>query len=213
MQFGFVDHLVDVVARQPRGFVGRTLCRKPIGRMAGYHHALKAAPLQVRDRILDVACGGGAFIQMALHSGCKAYAVDCSKDMVDETIRQNAKAVAEERLHVAIANVDDLPFVDDSFTKLFCFNAFFFFPDPAKAMCEMTRVLAPGGKLVILTASPRVERFARFTLGPVASRMRFDTPEQLSKWADEAGLIAGKTCDSKGGNILLVAKKPCATAN
>ncbi len=213
MPFAFVDHLVDVVARQPRGFVGRALCRKPIGHVVGYHHALKAAPLQVKDRILDVACGGGAFIQMALHSGCTAYAVDYSKDMVDETIRQNAKAVAEERLHVAVASVDDLPFVDNSFSKLFCFNAFFFFPDPAKAMCEMTRVLAPGGKLVILTALPKAERFTRFALAPVASRMRFDTPEQLSKWAEDAGLVAGKICDSKGGKILLVAKKPWDTAN
>jgi SAM-dependent methyltransferase len=49
------------------------------------------------------------------------------------------------------ADVADLPFSDASFDVVACQFALMFFPDRVRALQEMSRVLAPGGRLVAAT--------------------------------------------------------------
>ena len=48
-----------------------------------------------------------------------------------------------------------LPFEDGAFTALVCTTAFHHFPRPRETIAEMSRVLAPGGRLVIADANRR----------------------------------------------------------
>lgn len=204
----FIDRLVDMIARRPSGPVGRFLYRRPVGHMAGFHLALERLPIRPEDTVLEVGCGAGVFLEMLLRSGCRACAIDHSGDMVAETLRRNSGAVAEGRLDVAQGDAAALPHGDGTFTKVFCLNAFFFFPEPQAALAEMTRVLAPGGALTILTASPRTARWARWVFGPVASRMRFDAPEQLVAWSADCGLLPEEIAEALGSGFLFLAHKP-----
>jgi SAM-dependent methyltransferase len=203
-----VDRLVDMIARRPSGPVGRFLYGRPVGHMAGFRLVLEKLPATADDTVLEVGCGAGVFLDMLLRSGCRARAVDHSGDMVAEALRRNAAAVAEGRLDVVEGDAAALPHGDGAFAKVFCLNAFFFFPQPQAALAEMARVLAPGGALAILTASPQTARWARWVFGPVASRMRFDAPEQLAAWSTECGLLPEETAEASGSGFLFLARKP-----
>lgn len=207
MENAFKEMMIDVVARRPAGFWGRFLYRSPLRHMYGFWMALMALPLSRSDHILEIACGGGAFMQLALMSGCSASAIDYSPDMVDETIRQNAASVAEERLNVKIGDAGELLFEDESFSKIFCFNAFFYFPDSAKVLREMARVLKPGGRLAIFTASPESSYWTHWLFGPVASALTLHPPSRLQNWGNEVGLKTISIQDAGLGYYLFVAEK------
>ncbi|SDE51203.1 class I SAM-dependent methyltransferase [Rhodospira trueperi] len=204
------DRLVDAIARRPGGLVGRMLYRHPGGHMAGFRMGLEAVPVTAADRVLDVGCGGGVFLEMALSRGCRAVGVDHSPDMVAETRARNAAAVEDGRLEVAQGDAAALPFPDGAFTAVFCMHAFFFFPQPAEAIAEMARVLTPGGRIAIVTTPPAASRRVRRMFGPVAKHMRFDAPEALTRWAEEAGLDPGAVRAPDAASMLFVAGKPTA---
>lgn len=161
------------------------------------------------DTVLDVGCGGGAFLALVLaHGVTSAVGVDHSADMRATTAETNAEAVASGRLRVLAGDAAALPLADDEFSRVYCLNAFFFFPDPAAAVREMARVAAPGGGIAILTTPPDMEHSARLLFGPLARRMRFDAPDALARWSRAAGLVDAKALDVPKGGILHVARKP-----
>jgi len=203
-----MDRLVDALARRPNGPVGRALYRRPVGHVSGFRKALAVLRLKDTDRLLDVGCGGGMFLEMALASGCCAAGLDHSSDMVADTRTRNARAVADGRLEVAQGDAATLPFPDGTFTAVTCLHAFFFFPQPAETIAEMARVLAPNGRLVIATEPPDSARWIRWVFGPIARRMRFDAPETLARWAEAAGLRPDDEPSPQGAHLLFVARKP-----
>lgn len=207
MTGGIIERIVDAVARRPNGSIGRLLYRHPIGHVSGFHQALTVCPVVPSDRILDVGCGAGVFLEMALQSECDACGLDHSPDMVAETSVRNADAIAARHLNVALGDAAALPFASDAFNKVFCLNAFFFFPQPQQAIAEMARVTVPGGTVAIITASPNTGRWARWLFGPVANRMRFDTPEQLEAWGRSCGLEQEIVHSLPANGFLFVARK------
>jgi ubiquinone/menaquinone biosynthesis C-methylase UbiE len=104
--------------------------------------------LEVRPgaRVLDVGCGTGTLLTALVRAvpGVMCVGVDLSARML---------AVARRKLPPAVALVagtaERLPFADASFTAVVSTSALHYFRDPAAALREMGRVLAPGGSVVI----------------------------------------------------------------
>ena len=113
---------------------------------ATVRETLRRLPPDLGDRMLDVACGTGSFLQAVTgsHPKVKLAGVDISPEML---------AVAQQRLpagvELQVASADALPFRDDSFEILVTTNAFHFFRVPKDVLNEMRRVLRPGGTLVV----------------------------------------------------------------
>ncbi len=113
---------------------------------ATVRETMRRLPLDSRDRMLDVACGTGAFLQAvaAAHPKVRLAGVDISPEML---------AVARQRLPVGVklqvASADALPFRDDSFDIVVTTSAFHFFRVPNEVLNEMRRILRPGGRLVV----------------------------------------------------------------
>src|SRR5262249_49075273 len=63
---------------------------------------------------------------------------------------------------VICAPAAELPFKDLMFDKAFAVNSFQFWPDPARALREIGRVMAPGGRLVIAQRASREDRPTNF---------------------------------------------------
>ncbi len=82
---------------------------------------------------------------------------------VHDTDRAGLESVGYVR-----ADVLDLPFGDGTFDAVCCFAALHLFADPFAALDEMTRVLAPGGRIAILTSVRR--RLAVPPLKPLVQR-------------------------------------------
>lgn len=199
--------MVDRIARRPGGLLGYLFYRFPFGHRAGFDLALEHVPPKAGDTVLEVGCGGGVFLRRVMASGCHAVGIDHSPDMISGTARLNRRSVKEGRLALHQADAASLPLPDSFADKVFCLNAFFFFPEPEKSLREMARVLKPGGTLALVTAPPEFEaQIARFSRSMAAS-MRFDTPETLAAWAKGVGLAAVETTQVPGAGILLIASK------
>jgi SAM-dependent methyltransferase len=63
-----------------------------------------------------------------------------------------------------------LPFLDDSFDGVCCFAALHLFADPFAGLDEMARVLAPGGRIALMTSVQR-QLGPRGPLKPLSDRI------------------------------------------
>jgi SAM-dependent methyltransferase len=196
------DRLVDVTARRPSGRLGRRLYRNPRAHFASFDATLAALALAPTDRLLEVACGGGTFLERALASGCEAKAIDYSPDMVSLARERNAAACRAGRLEVLQATAEQLPFAEDSFTCAAMTNALFFLDDSARALAELCRVIEPHGRLAIFTAAP--DPPAWMAPPPIARRMRFFTDEDLHTMARTAGFTDIKIARTDDGRSQLL---------
>jgi len=113
---------------------------------ATLRETLRRFELRPGQRLLDVGCGTGALLERLARSvpGAELSGVDASARML---------AVARRRLgedvHLARSGAEALPFPDRAFDCVVSTNALHYFPDAKRALDEMTRVLRPGGILVI----------------------------------------------------------------
>ncbi len=72
----------DVTGRKPSGWLGKLLYRKPIGHYGFFRVAIERLQLQPEDIFLEIGCGGGALLDMALQTVQQACGIDHSPDMV-----------------------------------------------------------------------------------------------------------------------------------
>jgi ubiquinone/menaquinone biosynthesis C-methylase UbiE len=108
--------------------------------------SLSALDLTADDRMLDVGCGTGAGSRAAAATGATVVGIDLSPQMIQQAV---GLADGIENVDFEVADAEQLPFGDREFTSVLCSNSFHHYPDPLEATREMTRVLAPGGRLVI----------------------------------------------------------------
>ena len=108
--------------------------------------ALEALDLSSDDTVLDVGCGTGAAARMAAPVARTVVGVDLSGAMIEQAI---GLAAGLENVRFQRADAEALPFADGSFTAVVCSNSFHHYPEPARAVAEMTRVLAPEGRIAI----------------------------------------------------------------
>ena len=111
--------------------------------------ALAGLDLRGGMRCLDVAAGAGGAALMAARLGASVVAVDASAGMA-RRIGERARA---ERLPIEarVADASRLDFADASFDAAFSILGIILFPDPAGALGEMARVVAPGGRVALVT--------------------------------------------------------------
>ena len=120
-------------------------------RQIEWRNMLEWLDLEESERILDVACGGGALSLKIAERGCEIYGIDMSEDAI-----KSAKRLAEREkiaCEFKIGSAEDLPYPDGYFDKVVCSSALEHFKDDIKALKEMNRVLKPNGHVVLTTDS------------------------------------------------------------
>jgi SAM-dependent methyltransferase len=182
----FGDWLTDRLARRPSGARSRGIYRDPLYHYPNFAVILAELALRPEDYLLEVGCGGGALLTKALASGCRAAAVDHSPDMVRLARQQNADAIASGRLDVLEADAHRLPFPNGTFTCAAMTGVLGFLQQPVVALAEMRRVLASGGRAVILGSDPEL-RGTPAAPEPMASRLRFYDDDALAALGKQAG--------------------------
>ncbi|HZL47877.1 MAG TPA: methyltransferase domain-containing protein [Solirubrobacteraceae bacterium] len=115
--------------------------------------ALEMLALSPGDRVLDVACGPGNFTRgfaSATGNGL-VVGVDASETMLALAVRKTRNANAA----YVRADACALPFRDGSFDAICCFAALYLIERPMQALDEIARVLAPGGRVALLSSCNR----------------------------------------------------------
>lgn len=146
----------------PRGITGAVA----LGAMAAGNERQNKAALdllapRLGDSIIELGCGPGMGVRAALkrvgEDGFVA-GVDPSAAAAHCATHAAHQAVRTGRAVIMRAEAADLPFRDSMFDRAFAVNSFQFWPDPARALREVARVLAPNGRLVITQRASNLYR-------------------------------------------------------
>ena len=144
------------------------------------------------DRVLDVACGPGNFSrEFAKAAGAEGLVVgiDASRTMLSRGAEESERA-RSGNLVLVRGDATRLPFRDGSFDCTCCFAALHLFADPFTGLDEMRRVLAPGGRIALMTSVRRPVTVK--AMKPIVERlsgMRVFEPDEITAALDERGFI------------------------
>lgn len=106
-------------------------------------------------RVLECSFGTG-YLLMQYADKFETQGIDYNKAMIELAGRNLRKKGMSAKLQWA--NVEDLPFEDSQFDTVINTMAFSGYADGRKAMAEFYRVLAPGGKLLLVDFNYPVNR-------------------------------------------------------
>jgi SAM-dependent methyltransferase len=185
---GLGDWLTDRRARRPSGAQARAVYRDPLYHRPNFRAILGTLALRPDDYLVEVGCGGGAFLADVLRSGCRAAAVDHSGDMVRLAREVNREAVAAGLLTIEQGTAERLPFPDGTFTCGVMTGVFGFLSDPLAALAELHRVLADGGRLVVMGSDP-AWRGTPAAPEPMASLLHFYDDGEFQELGRRAGFV------------------------
>jgi SAM-dependent methyltransferase len=115
--------------------------------------ALESLSISAGDRVLDVACGPGNFTRDFARAACDGLVVglDASESMLGVAVRDTKS----DNVAYVRGDACDLPFRDGSFDAVCCFAALYLIEEPMRALAEIARVLAPGGRVALLSSCSR----------------------------------------------------------
>jgi SAM-dependent methyltransferase len=152
--------------------------------------ALRMLSLSPNSRVLDIGCGPGNFTREFARVADAGLVVglDASKAMLAVAAR------GTESANVAYVRGDacELPFRDGSFDAICCFAALYLIEQPMRALDEIARVLAPGGRVALLASCHRGPTPAGVTSGVVraATGVRIFARDELTQALRVRGLTA-----------------------
>ena len=127
-----------------------------------------AAEIGQGQRVLDVGCGTGVVARAAARRvGPEGRVVGLD---INPRMLAVARRVAPE-IEWRHGDAGDLPFDDGAFDVVVSQFAAMFFPDPALALREMWRVLAPRGRLAIAVCGPLADAAGYRALAEVAEHV------------------------------------------
>lgn len=116
--------------------------------------ALEMLGIAPGDRVLDVGCGPGNFSRdfaRATGDGGFVVGLDASATMLATAVRRGGGG----NLAYVRGDAAALPFAAASFDAVCCFAALYLIEEPMKAIEEIVRVLAPGGRVALLASCNR----------------------------------------------------------
>jgi ubiquinone/menaquinone biosynthesis C-methylase UbiE len=128
---------------------------------------LEGAQLGPGARVLDLASGVGdpsLWIAEAVGPSGHVVATDLGPGMIG-LAEELARARRLRNIEFRVADVEALPFPDESFDIVTCRFGVMFFPDQLKAFRECLRVLKPGGRVALVVWGKREQPFLGTTVG------------------------------------------------
>lgn len=135
--------------------LGARLLMGAIGPGTAEEHGIALEMLEISpgDRVLDVGCGPGNFTRDFARAadGGLAIGIDASATMLSAAV----SAGGGPNLAYVRGDAHELPFGDAAFDAVCCFAALYLIEDPIRALDEIVRVLAPGGRLGLLASCNR----------------------------------------------------------
>ena len=144
------------------------------------------------DRLLEIGCTAGHYTMMLARQGYSVVGLDISADSV-RAAQALARSLGLTQIDFIAADAEDMQGVpDNSFDGVFSFSTLRYVPNPIRSLCEIWRVLRPGGKAVV--DFPNVYcpwfEFLKFLVG--GERHPHDhtySPKRVRRMMDEAGFV------------------------
>jgi ArsR family transcriptional regulator len=150
--------------------------------------ALGAGPFR---RLLDLGTGTGRMLELLAPRVQRGMGIDLSHEMLGFA-RANLEAAGVANCHVRHGDLYNLPFEPKSFDAITIHQVLHYLEDPDRAIAEAGRVLAPGGRMVIVDFAPHELEFLR---DEHAHRRLGLADRQMQRWLAKAGLELASRVD------------------
>jgi ubiquinone/menaquinone biosynthesis C-methylase UbiE len=134
--------------------------------------------------MLDLGTGTGRVLELFAPLYNRAIGIDASRDMLS-VARANLDATGLSRVQVRQGDIFMLPTPANHFDLVTIHQVLHFLEDPARAIAEAARALAPTGRILIADFAPHKLDFLRDE--HLHRRLGF-SHEQVSDWLEQAGL-------------------------
>jgi SAM-dependent methyltransferase len=187
---------VFVLQRQcgrPWGWPGRLIIASMNRRHAGVTAwGLQHVAIGPDFRLLDIGCGGGRMLRRLAERAPqgRAFGIDHAPASVAAARRLNAEAIDAGRVVVQQGSVSHLPFEDASFELATAVETHYYWPEPVADLREVLRVLAPGGRLLLVAETYRGQRFGAVMVLPMKlAGARYLTPDEHRDLLTAAGFV------------------------
>jgi ubiquinone/menaquinone biosynthesis C-methylase UbiE/DNA-binding transcriptional ArsR family regulator len=148
---------------------------------AAMQAALGAGPFEL---LVDLGTGTGRMLELFAARYQRGLGLDLNATMLAYARAKLAKA-GIAHAQVRQGDIYSLPIPDRSAAAVVMHQILHFLSDPARALSEAARVLAPGGRLLIVDFAPHELEFLREAYAH--ERLGF-APPSVSLWLSECGL-------------------------
>jgi ubiquinone/menaquinone biosynthesis C-methylase UbiE len=149
------DTLSDSVTSQfdhPRGITGRLAGLFMAFTNRDMHRAaLELMEIEPADVALEIGFGSGLLIAGLTERIATGFVagIDVSDAMVRQASRRNRVALRNGRIELLQASILAIPYPDGMFDKVYSLNTVHLWPEPESNLREVSRVLRPGGWLIL----------------------------------------------------------------
>lgn len=186
-----VDVLVEQ-CRKPHGILGKLMIKNMNVLDSGLTKWCLSKIGYYNGAILEVGCGGGNTIKQLTRrsSICTIYGIDHSIEAVEAAIIKNKKEIGEGRVHIQQADVENLPYEDETFSYVLAIRTHYFWENLEAAFEEIYRVLKHGGEFLILSEVDKIKYHMD----------DYNTNPQLKKLLEHCG-FRNLVVDFKGNTV------------
>ncbi len=143
------------------------------------------------DTLLDLGTGTGRILQLFEGIYRRGIGVDASRDML-AVARSNLDKAGITKASIRHGDIFNLPLDGQSFDLVTVHQVLHYLDEPEAAIAEAARMLAPGGRLVIIDFAPHGLEYLRDE--HAHARLGF-SHQMMEDWLQKAGLALEKTTD------------------
>lgn len=164
----------------------RHLLQHPSEVVIRWRHAHLAKPVNSKDRLLDIGCGGGRHTFYLANEGFSVSAIDIADSAINNILQRAADS--DVGIHAQVAAADALDnFAAASFAGAVCYGVYTYMDEAAilRSLAQIHRLLKPGGTL-LLVARARTDWRANYGTTLAPGRVHVDR-------------LAGTPADSENG--------------
>ena len=134
--------------------------------------------------VLDVGTGTGHMLQLLAKDATRAVGFDSSHSML-AVARANLERAEIRGVDLRQGDIYSPPLATDSFDLIVVHQVLHFLDDPARAIREISRLLAPGGRMLVVDFAPHGLEFLRSDHAHVRLGFRADS---IAGWLEQSGL-------------------------
>jgi len=132
--------------------------------------------------VLDLGTGTGRMLQLLAARADRAVGLDASHSMLS-VARANLERERIANWELRQGDVHSPPLDAGAFDLVVIHQVLHYLDDPARAITEAARLVAPGGRLLVVDFAPHRHDFLR----AAAHRRLGFTHDQLTEWFDHSG--------------------------
>jgi SAM-dependent methyltransferase len=195
------------IARQagrPDGLLGRLLLGVMARETARVNaEVLDALAVAAGEHVLEIGFGHGRTLLAAAERApdTRFAGIDVAPTAVRAATRRCRALVDAGRLDLRAGDASDLPWDAGTFDAAFSVHTLYFWPDPARPLAELHRVLCPGGRLVLGFRERTDAALSRFP----ASTYRFYATDEVAAMLAAAGFRSVEVRSASTGPDLRIA--------